>query len=156
MLMAALADDGYLVASFDNSGTPGPKGRQWRKVIYGSVGVLASPEQAQALRGLAAMHSYVDLTRVGAFGWSGGGSMTLNLMFRYPDLYDVGLAGAPVANQALYDSIYQERHMGLPADNARGYHDGPPISFAEAQRQAVNHPRARVTTTCIFREPSVC
>jgi dipeptidyl-peptidase-4 len=131
LLMAALADDGYLVASFDNSGTPAPKGRQWRKVIYGSVGVLASQEQADALRGLAATHPYVDLTRVGVFGWSGGGSMTLNLMFRFPDLYHVGVAGAPVADQTLYDSIYQERYMGLPGPNAKGYHDGSPISFAE-------------------------
>ena len=134
MLMAALADDGYLVASFDNSGTPAPKGRHWRKVIYGSVGVLASQEQADALRGLAATHPYVDLTRVGVYGWSGGGSMTLNLMFRYPDLYRVGVAGAPVADQTLYDTIYQERYMGLPAENAKGYHDGSPISFAEGLR----------------------
>ncbi len=131
LLMLGLADDGYLIASFDNSGTPAPKGTHWRKVIYGSVGVLASDEQAAALRGLAATHSYVDLTRVGVYGWSGGGSMTLNLMFRYPDLYSVGVAGAPVADQTLYDSIYQERYMGLPADNAKGYHDGSPISFAE-------------------------
>jgi dipeptidyl-peptidase-4 len=131
LLMAALADDGYLVASFDNSGTPAPKGRHWRKVIYGSVGVLASQEQADALRGLAATHPYVDLTRVGVFGWSGGGSMTLNLMFRHPELYSVGFAGAPVADQRLYDSIYQERYMGLPEPNAKGYHDGSPISFAE-------------------------
>lgn len=131
MLMAALADDGYLVASFDNSGTPAPKGTRWRKVIYGSVGVLATEEQAAALRGLAASHPYVDLSRVGVFGWSGGGSMTLNLMFRHPELYRVGVAGAPVADQALYDSIYQERYMGLPADNAKGYHDGSPISYAE-------------------------
>jgi dipeptidyl-peptidase 4 len=131
LLMLGLADDGYLIASFDNSGTPAPKGTHWRKVIYGSVGVLASDEQAAALRGLAATHPYVDLTRVGVYGWSGGGSMTLNLMFRYPDLYSVGVAGAPVADQTLYDSIYQERYMGLPTDNAKGYHDGSPISFAE-------------------------
>ena len=131
MLMAALADDGYLVASFDNSGTPSPKGTHWRKVIYGSVGVLASEEQAAALRGLAETHPYVDLTRVGVFGWSGGGSMTLNLMFRHPELYRVGVAGAPVSDQTLYDSIYQERYMGLPQDNAKGYHDGSPISYAE-------------------------
>jgi dipeptidyl-peptidase-4 len=131
LLLAALADDGYLIASFDNSGTPAPKGRHWRKVIYGSVGVLASEEQAAALRGLAATHPYVDLSRVGVFGWSGGGSMTLNLMFRYPDLYAVGFAGAPVPDQALYDSIYQERYMGLPGPNAKGYHDGSPISYAE-------------------------
>jgi dipeptidyl-peptidase 4 len=131
ILMAALADDGYLIASFDNSGTPSPKGRHWRKVIYGSVGVLASEEQAAALRGLAATHPYVDLSRVGVFGWSGGGSMTLNLMFRHPELYHVGVAGAPVADQALYDTIYQERYMGLPADNAKGYRDGSPITFAD-------------------------
>ena len=131
LLMAALADDGYLVASFDNSGTPAPKGTRWRKVIYGAVGVLATEEQAAALRGLAASHPYVDLSRVGVFGWSGGGSMTLNLMFRHPELYRVGVAGAPVADQTLYDSIYQERYMGLPADNAKGYHDGSPISYAE-------------------------
>jgi dipeptidyl-peptidase-4 len=131
LLMLGLADDGYLIASFDNSGTPAPKGTHWRKAIYGSVGVLASEEQAAALRGMAATHPYIDLTRVGVYGWSGGGSMTLNLMFRHPDLYSVGVAGAPVADQTLYDSIYQERYMGLPADNAKGYHDGSPISFAE-------------------------
>ena len=131
VLMLGLADDGYLIASFDNSGTPAPKGTHWRKSIYGAVGVLSSDEQAAALRGLAATHPYVDLARVGVYGWSGGGSMTLNLMFRYPDLYSVGVAGAPVADETLYDTIYQERYMGLPADNPKGYHDGSPINFAE-------------------------
>lgn len=130
MLMTALADDGYLLASFDNRGTPAPKGRDWRKVVYGSIGVLASKEQAAALRALAASHSYVDLTRVGVYGWSGGGSMTLNLMFRSPELYKVGVAGAPVPDQTLYDSIYQERYMGLPQDNAEGYKAGSPITYA--------------------------
>ncbi len=131
LLSAALADEGYLIASFDNRGTPAPKGRAWRKVIYGSVGVLASKEQAAALRALAVSHPYVDLTRVGVYGWSGGGSMTLNLMFRSPELYKVGVAGAPVPDQTLYNSIYQERYMGMPTDNAKGYHDGAPINFAE-------------------------
>jgi dipeptidyl-peptidase-4 len=129
--MAARADDGYLIASFDNRGTPAPKGRAWRKVIYGSVGVLASTEQAAALRALTVSHPYVDLTRVGVYGWSGGGSMTLNLMFRSPELYKVGVAGAPVPDQTLYDSIYQERYMGLPQDNPAGYKAGSPITFAE-------------------------
>ncbi len=128
---AALADEGYLVATFDNSGTPSPKGRAWRKVIYGSVGVLASKQQAAALRSLAAGRPWVDLSRVAVWGWSGGGSMTQNLMFRSPDLYKVGVAVAAVPDQTLYDSIYQERYMGLPADNAKGYRDGSPISFAE-------------------------
>jgi dipeptidyl-peptidase 4 len=131
LLMAGLADDGYLIASFDNRGTPAPKGRDWRKVVYGSIGVLASKEQAAALRALAASHPYVDLTRVGVYGWSGGGSMTLNLMFRSPELYKVGVAGAPVPDQTLYDSIYQERYMGLPQTNPEGYKAGSPITFAE-------------------------
>jgi len=131
ILMAALADDGYLLASFDNRGTPAPKGRAWRKVAYGSVGVLASKEQAAALRALAVSHPYVDLTRVGVFGWSGGGSMTLNLMFRSPELYKVGVAGAPVPDQTLYNSIYQERYMGLLPDNAEKYKAGSPIAHAE-------------------------
>jgi dipeptidyl-peptidase-4 len=131
LLTAALADDGYLLVSFDNRGTPAPKGRAWRKVIYGAVGVLASKEQSAALRALAASHPYVDLTRVGVYGWSGGGSMTLNLMFRSPELYKVGVAGAPVPDQTLYDSIYQERYMGLPQENAAGYKAGSPITFAE-------------------------
>ena len=131
ILAAALSDDGYLMASFDNRGTPAPKGRAWRKVVYRQVGLLASKEQAAALRALAVSHPYVDLTRVAVYGWSGGGSMTLNLMFRSPELYKVGVAGAPVPDQTLYNSIYQERYMGLPQDNVQGYKDGSPISVAE-------------------------
>jgi len=82
------------------------------------------------VRALAVSHPYVDLDRVGVYGWSGGGSMTLNLMFRSPDLYKVGVAGAPVPDETLYDSIYQERYMGLPKENADGYKNGSPITFA--------------------------
>lgn len=127
---AALADEGYVLASFDNSGTPSPKGRAWRKSIYGDIGVLASQQQAAALRSLAATRPWIDLSRTGVWGWSGGGSMTDNLMFRSPDLYKVGVAVAAVPDQALYDSIYQERYMGLPQENVKGYHDGSPINFA--------------------------
>jgi dipeptidyl-peptidase-4 len=127
----ALAEAGYLVACVDNRGTPAPKGRAWRKIIYGSVGVLASKEQAAAVRKLIAERPYVDGERVASWGWSGGGSMTLNLLFRSPELYKVGMSVAPVPDQTLYDSIYQERYMGLPRDNAEGYKNGSPITFAE-------------------------
>ncbi len=69
-----IATQGYLVVSFDNAGTPAPRGRQWRKSIYGSVGVLSSEQQANALRSLGKMHSFVDLDRVAVWGWSGGGT----------------------------------------------------------------------------------
>ncbi len=126
----ALADDGYLIASFDNRGTPAPKGRAWRKVIYGSVGVLSSQEQTAAVRELTRERSYIDPDRVGVWGWSGGGTNTLNLMFRSPDVYRVGVAVAPVPDQQLYDTIYQERYMGLPEQNAEGYRTGSAINFA--------------------------
>ena len=127
----ALADAGYLVVSFDNRGTPAPKGAAWRKVVYHAIGVLSSAEQAAAIKALAAAHPFVDLDRVGIWGWSGGGSNTLNCLFRYPDVYKVGVAVAPVADQRLYDSIYEERYMGLPQENADGYRRGSPINFAE-------------------------
>jgi dipeptidyl-peptidase-4 len=121
---------GYVVVSFDNSGTPAPRGRAWRKAIYGDVGVLSSKQQTQAMRSLGKIDSFVDLNRVAAWGWSGGGTNTLDLMFRSPDLYKVGMAVAPVPDQRLYDSIYQERYMGLPQDNADGYKRGSAINFA--------------------------
>jgi dipeptidyl-peptidase-4 len=127
----ALADAGYIVLSVDNRGTPAPKGAQWRKVIYGTVGDLSSKDQDAAIRALAARHSYIDRDRIGIWGWSGGGSNTLNAMFRFPETYKVGVSVAPVPVQQLYDTIYQERYMGLPADNAEGYRIGSPINFAE-------------------------
>jgi dipeptidyl-peptidase-4 len=130
----ALASAGYVVACVDNRGTPAPRGRAWRKVVYGSVGVLATKEQTAAVRKLLAERPYLDPERVASWGWSGGGSMTLNLLFRSPDLYKVGLSVAPVPDQRLYDTIYQERYMGLPQDNADGYRDGSPLHFAEGLR----------------------
>jgi dipeptidyl-peptidase-4 len=126
-----LASLGYLVVSFDNAGTPAPRGRAWRKGVYGAVGVLSSKQQAQALRWLASTHSYVDLDRAAVWGWSGGGTNTLNLLFRSPELYKVGMSVAPVPDQRLYDTIYQERYMGLPATNVDGYQQGSAINFAE-------------------------
>ena len=127
----ALTRDGYIVASFDNRGTPAPKGAAWRKVVYGSVGVLSSKEQASALQALERTHAYIDPARVAVWGRSGGGSNTLNLMFRHPETYKVGMAVSAVPDQRLYDSIYQERYMGLPQDNAAGYKAGSAINFAE-------------------------
>jgi len=128
---ALIAREGYIVVSFDNQGTPAPKGREWRKVVYGSVGVLSAAQQADAIRNLAKERSYIDTSRMAIWGWSGGGSNTLNLMFRSPSLFKAGIAVAPVADEAHYDTIYQERYMGLPQDNVKGYHDGSPINFAQ-------------------------
>jgi dipeptidyl-peptidase 4 len=127
----AAARAGYVVASVDTRGTPGLKGRDWRKVVYGAIGPLSSAEHAAAVRDMLRTRAYLDGERVGVWGWSGGGTSTLNLLFRSPDLYKVGLSVAPVSDQRLYDTIYQERYMGLPQDNAEGYKSGSPINFAE-------------------------
>jgi len=126
-----LASLGYFVVSFDNAGTPAPRGREWRRAVYGAVGVLSSKQQSTALRSLAQDRRYIDLDRVAVWGWSGGGTNTLNLIFRYPELYKVGMSVAPVPDQRLYDTIYQERYMGLPKDNAQGYKSASPINYAE-------------------------
>ena len=127
----ALADAGYIVLSIDNRGTPAPKGAAWRKIVYGTVGDLSSKDQDAAIRALGARHSFIDLDRIGIWGWSGGGSNTLNAMFRFPNTYRVGVSVAPVPDQRLYDTIYQERYMGLPKDNSEGYRIGSPINFAD-------------------------
>ncbi len=124
-----LTQKGYLVISVDNRGTPAPRGREWRKCIYGQIGILASKDQAAAL-GAIGQWDFVDTDRVGIWGWSGGGSMSLNMIFRYPDLYHTAMSVAPVTNQRYYDTIYQERYMGLPSENAEGYRLGSPITFA--------------------------
>jgi dipeptidyl-peptidase 4 len=126
----ALAQDGYIVVSFDNRGTPAPKGRDWRKVTYGSIGPLATEEQTKAIKALCSQRTYLDPDGIAVWGWSGGATDTLNLMFRSPDVYKVGMAVAPVPDQRLYDTIYQERYMGLPQDNPDGYKRGSAINFA--------------------------
>jgi dipeptidyl-peptidase 4 len=130
IFVRAMTSAGYVVASFDNQGTPAPRGREWRKVVYGNVGPLSSQQQAAALQSLEKTHSYIDTKRVGVWGWSGGGTETLNLMFRYPNIYSVGVSVASVPDQRLYDSIYQERYMGLPQDSPKAYEESSAINFA--------------------------
>jgi dipeptidyl-peptidase-4 len=125
-----LAQQGYVVVSIDNRGTRTPRGRAWRKSIYRQIGILAAEDQAAAALKLLDEYPFLDRDRVGMWGWSGGGQMTLNCMFRYPEIYKTGIAVAFVSDQKLYDTIYQERYMGLPDDNQEGYFNGSPINHA--------------------------
>ena len=126
-----IAEQGYIVVSMDNRGTPSPRGRAWRKIIYRQIGILASSDQAAAVRAITSKWGFIDADRVGIWGWSGGGSMTLNAIFRYPKLYHTAMAVAFVSNQKNYDTIYQERFMGLPDSNKEGFKNGSPITFAK-------------------------
>ena len=125
-----IAQQGYLVMSVDNRGTPAPRGRAWRRSLHKSIGILNPADQAAATQAILKRWGYVDPKRVGIWGWSGGGSSTLNALFQYPDLYQTGMSVAPVPNQRHYDSIYQERYMGLPEENPDDYRKGSPISHA--------------------------
>jgi len=125
-----LAEMGYIVASVDNRGTPTLKGRKWRKSVYKKIGIIASQDQAAAAKQLSDL-PFVDSTRIGIWGWSGGGSMTLNMLFRYPDIYSLGMSVAPVPDARLYDTIYQERYMGTPQEDPVAYRECSPITFAK-------------------------
>lgn len=125
-----LTQKGYIVMTLDNRGTPSPRGREWRKSIYRKIGVINSRDQAMAAKEIQKW-DFVDADRLGVWGWSGGGSMTLNLLFRYPEIYKTGISVAPVANQLLYDNIYQERYMGVPWENKEDFVEGSPITYAK-------------------------
>lgn len=121
---------GCIVISIDNRGTRVPRGRAFRKSIYRQIGLLAADDQAMAAKKIMSMYPFVDEKRVGIWGWSGGGQMSLHCIFRHGDIYKTAIAIAFVSNQALYDNIYQERYMGLPSDNVTGYREGSPVTHA--------------------------
>lgn len=125
-----LAQKGYIIISIDNRGTPAPRGREWRKCIYKKVGILSSADQAKAAIEINKW-PFVDKNRIGVYGWSGGGSITLNMLFRHPDIYHTGMSIAPVPLQLLYDNVYQERYMGSPVDDYDTYIEGSPITYAK-------------------------
>ncbi len=129
LYMENMAADGYIYISLDNRGTPAPKGREWRKAIYRNIGRINIHDQAMAAMEILKW-KFVDPDRIAVWGWSGGGSATLNLMFQYPDIYKTGIAIAAVANELTYDNIYQERYMGLPQENMEDFVNGSPVTYA--------------------------
>jgi dipeptidyl-peptidase-4 len=130
-----MANDGYIYISLDNRGTPAPKGREWRKSIYKKVGIVNIEDQAMGAKEVLKW-PFVDSSRVAVWGWSGGGSCTLNLMFQHPEIYKTGIAVAAVGWQLSYDNIYQERYMGVPVDDASRevFIKGSPVTYAKNLR----------------------
>lgn len=128
-----IAADGYIQISLDGRGTPAPKGAAWRKAVYRKVGIINVRDQAMAAKKIMNWR-FVDTSRIAVWGWSGGGSTTLNLLFQYPEIYKTGIAIAPVANRLLYDNIYEERYMGLPQENREDYVNASALSHAKNLR----------------------
>ncbi len=127
----AIADLGYLVVSIENRGTPAPKGAEWRRAPFPTIGVQSTEEHAAGVRELGRMLPYVDVSRVGIWGWSGGGSNTLNSLFRKPDVYHVGIAVVPKPQPHLYNAWFQEIYMETLETNPDGYRVSAPINYAE-------------------------
>ena len=126
------AQQGAVVMSFDNRGTPAPKGREWRKCIYRKLGLFGPQDQAEAMRVMLEANPKLDADRVAIWGWSGGGSSTLHAMFQHSDVFKVGIAIAAVPDELNYDTIYQERYMGNPADDAAEvYRLCSPVTYAK-------------------------
>lgn len=126
-----IAEQGYVVASIDNRGTPAPKGAAWRRSVFGSLGPLSTEEQEAGLKELANQCSFIDTSRVGIWGWSGGGSNTLNAMFRKPESYHVGIAVVPKPQPHLYNAWFQEIFMRTREVNPEGYEKAAAINYAE-------------------------
>lgn len=129
-----ISKSGYFYVSFNNRGTPTLKGAEWRRSIYRNIGGINIRDQAMAVKKLLEQRSYLDTARVACWGWSGGGSSTLNLLFQYPEIFKTGIAIAAVANQLTYDNIYQERYMGPPQQTEADYIKGSPVTYAKNLR----------------------
>ena len=128
--IADLVPRGYIGIAMDNRGTPMMKGTAWRHAIYIVNGVINSRDQAMAATEILKW-PFIDSSRVAVHGWSGGGALTLNLMFRYPEIFKTGVAVAAVTDQHFYDNIYTERYMGLPKDEPEAYRQGSLINYAK-------------------------
>jgi dipeptidyl-peptidase-4 len=124
-----LAAKGYIIVSVDNRGTGG-KGSDFRKATYAQLGKLECEDQIDAAKYLATQ-SYVDASRIGIWGWSFGGYLTSLCMTKGADVFKTGIAVAPVTNWRFYDSIYTERYLKLPGENAVGYDDNSPVTHAD-------------------------
>ncbi len=121
-----LTQQGYIVACVDNRGT-GARGAEFKKCTYQQLGKLETQDQIEANRHLASL-PYVDGSRIGIFGWSYGGYMSSLCLLKGADDFKMAIAVAPVTNWRYYDSIYTERYMRTPQENAAGYDDNSPIN----------------------------
>lgn len=126
----SMSKDGYIQVALDNRGTPALKGAAWRKAIYRKIGEINIRDMAMGAKKILEM-PFIDKDRVAVWGWSGGGSSTLHLLFRYPDMFKTGIAISAVGNQLFYDNIYQERYMGLPQENREDFVKGSAITYAK-------------------------
>lgn len=124
-----LAQKGYIIACVDGRGT-GFKGAEFKKVTQKELGKYELEDQIDAAKKLGA-ESYIDASRMGIWGWSYGGFMSSNALFKGNDVFKMAIAVAPVTSWRFYDSIYTERYMTTPQENASGYDENSPINHVD-------------------------
>lgn len=124
-----LAQQGYVIACVDGRGT-GFKGSEFKKVTQNELGKYEVEDQIQAAKQLGAL-PYIDASRIGIWGWSYGGFMSSNCLFKGNDVFKMAIAVAPVTSWRFYDTIYTERYMTTPQENARGYDENSPINHVD-------------------------
>ncbi len=124
-----LAQQGYIVVCVDGRGT-GFKGAKFKKMTQNELGKYEVEDQTAVAKKLGA-ESYIDASRIGIWGWSYGGFMSANCLFQAPDTFEMAIAVAPVTSWRYYDSIYTERYMKTPQENASGYDNNSPISHVK-------------------------
>jgi dipeptidyl-peptidase-4 len=125
-----LADQGFIVVSIDNRGTPG-RGRAWERAIYKKFGSIPLEGQVAGVKALGARFPEMDLERVGIYGWSFGGYLSGLAVMRRPDVFKAGVAGAPVSEWEDYDTHYTERYLGLPGPDAAAYKEASLLTWAK-------------------------
>lgn len=125
----ALVQQGYLVVCMDPRGTGG-RGEWFKKLTYGQMGLLETEDQIALARYVAGL-PYVDASRIGIYGWSYGGFMSLNCILKGADVFSMAISVAPVTSWRYYDSVYTERVNGLPQENAEGYDLPSPLGYAD-------------------------
>ena len=125
----SLTQMGYIVACVDGRGT-GFKGANFKKCTQKELGKFEVEDQIDAAK-VIGNYPYIDKTRIGIFGWSYGGFMSSNCLLKGADVFKMAIAVAPVTNWRFYDSIYTERYMQTPQENASGYDDNSPINFVD-------------------------
>jgi len=123
-----MTQNGYIIFSLDNRGSSG-RGHAFEAPLHFRLGKQELEDQRDGAAWLKSL-PYVDGNRVGIWGWSYGGHMTLHAMFEAGDDFKVGFAGGPVTDWRYYDSIYTERYLGLPQQNEKGYEDSSPVKYA--------------------------
>ena len=124
-----IADHGFVVVSLDGRGTP-YRGRAWERALRGDLARAPLQDQIAGLQALGRRFPYLDLSRVGIYGWSFGGHMAAVAVLQRPDVYHAAVAAAPVTDWLDYDTHYTERYLGLPASNAAGYASSSALTFA--------------------------